>query len=63
MIIKKMEKMTRVIIQRIEIMMIAVIIPRMVLSAIIKNKTKIRKKTLKSKKQKTKIRLKSGKII
>ena len=63
MIIKKMEKMTRVIIQRIEIMMIAVIIPRMVLSAVIKNKTKIRKKTLKSKKHKTKIRLKSGKII
>ena len=63
MIIKKMKEMTRMIIQRIEIMMIAVIIPRMVLSAVIKNKTKIRKKTLKSKKHKTKIRLKSGKII
>ena len=63
MIIKKMEKMTRVIIQRIEIMMIAVIIPTMMLRVIIRNKTKIRKKTLKSKKHKTKIRLKSGKII
>ena len=63
MIIKKMKKMTRVIIQRIEIMMIAVIIPTMMLRVIIRNKTKIRKKTLISKKHKTKIRLKSGKII